>query len=590
MNEIIKKFKKNSLFFKLTLIMVISSVSISSITALIIMNISKNLFIDNFSIANSKSMNQIQLNTQALNDRLINVMNTINNSWTFRKFLTGSNYSSKDYFTLLYDLQESIKLSKPILENEDINFLVVGNNNSTYLLNSDLLTTNANDIKENQITKNSLKNPDNILYQYNNSGFTNTTQKGNFIISTKVLHDQTTKQQFGMLYMIIKENVFSKFYSNFTTTGNDILVMSTDGTIVSSSNEDIIGEKNTSILNIAQNITTNNLKSQSVNLDGKNYTVLAEYMPMYDFYLVNTIDTKLALEDMYDINEIVFACSAIISISILILFIITRRTINPLRILVKEMSKVTEGNLNHRVNLEGCYEIRKLSNSFNYMLDGLNDYLEKLLIAERNQRKSELSALQRQINPHFIYNTLACIKWLVLKGEKENASTTIDSFISLLQNIISDTSETITLSKEIENLKNYVFISETRYGDKIKVSFHVFPKCNDYKLPKLILQPFIENAFFHGFSENQEGHIHVFISEKNNKLLCEVADNGVGMDENQVLNLYSSTSSNHKHFTGIGIRNVDDRIKLLYGDEYGIKIHSKPGAGTTIIISLPLIR
>ncbi|QAA30506.1 sensor histidine kinase [Clostridium manihotivorum] len=186
------------------------------------------------------------------------------------------------------------------------------------------------------------------------------------------------------------------------------------------------------------------------------------------------------------------------------------------------------------------------------MLDGLNDYLEKLLIAKENQRKSALSALQIQINPHFIYNTLASIKWLVLKGDKEKASNTINAFISLLQNTINETSETITVEQEIDNLKNYVFINETRYGD-------------------------------------EAGRIHVFISEKYGKLFCEIVDNGAGMDEEQLSKLYSSTTSKHKHFTGIGIKNVDDRIKLLYGSDYGVKINSEVSAGTTISIFLSLI-
>ncbi len=194
-----------------------------------------------------------------------------------------------------------------------------------------------------------------------------------------------------------------------------------------------------------------------------------------------------------------------------------------------------------------------------------------------------------QINPHFIYNTLASIKWLVLQGDKIKASDTINSFISLLQNTISNTSETISVQQEVDNLKNYVFINETRYGDNIKVNFNVFPQCNNYKIPKLILQPFIENAFFHAFTGDEEGRIHVFISEKCDKLFCEIIDNGSGMDENQISNLYSTTSK-HQHFSGIGIKNVDDRIKLLYGNEYGVEIISKVDVGTTVSVYLPLIK
>ncbi len=553
------------------------------------MNISKNIFIDNFSITNNKILNQIQTNSADLNNKLISVMNTVNDSWAFRRYLTENNNSQIEQAYIIYNLKQHLKLSDPVFNSENIDFLLVGKNNSTFIRSSALLTSSVNDIKESTITKDSLNNPNKLLYRYSKSGFTSITNGNNVIVATKVLHDQRTKEQFGVLYMTIDEKVFSKLYSNFTTIGNDVLIMSPDGTIVSSNKQNLIGSKDANMIAIATEINKNKLKYKNINSGGKSYTVLSEYMPIYDFYLVNIIDTNIALGSMYNISQIILICGVIISISFSILFIITRRTTKPLRILVKEMSKITEGNFNNHINLEGSSEIKKLSKSFNYMLDGINDYVEKLLIAQENQRKSELSALQMQINPHFIYNTLASIKWLVLKGDKEKASNTINAFISLLQNTISETSETITVEQEIDNLKNYVFINETRYGDKIKVNFHVLPQCNNFKVPKLILQPFIENAFFHAFTGDEAGRIHVFISEKYGKLFCEIVDNGAGMDEEQLSKLYSSTTSKHKHFTGIGIKNVDDRIKLLYGSDYGVKINSEISVGTTISIFLPLI-
>ncbi len=589
MARIIEKLKSNSLFFKLTLIMVISSISVSVITAFAIINISKKLFINNFSITNTKILKQIQANSSDLNDKVINVINTVNDSWAFRRYLSEYDCNSIEQFNIIYNFKQDLKIKESSLDSENVDFLLIGTNNSTYIGSSALLTTPVEEIKKNKITLNSLNAPDKLLYQYSNSGFTSLTKNNNCIIATKVLQDRNTRKQFGMIYVIIHESVFSKLYSSFTTEGNDVVMISSTGTILSSNKHDLIGTNNENLLNEAKKIHNDNLKYLNVNLNKKHYTILAEYMPIYDFYLVNIIDTNKALNDMYSIKEVIFICSIIIAISVSILFMVTRRTTKPLRILVEEMSKITEGNFNNHINLQGSWEIRKLSNSFNYMLDGLSDHVEMLLKAEKKQRKAELWALQMQINPHFIYNTLASIKWLVLKGDKEKSSETINSFISLLQNTISETSETITVAQEIENLKNYVFINETRYGDNIKVNFHVLPNCNDYKIPKLILQPFIENAFFHAFTENTEGRIHVFISEKNNKLFCEIVDNGKGMNETQVSSLYSSPSSKHKHFTGIGIKNVDDRIKLLYGNEYGVTIDSKINIGTTINIYLPLI-
>lgn len=553
------------------------------------MNISKKVFINNFSITNTKILNEIKDNSADLNDKLISLMDTINDSWAFRRYLSESNISTIDLSNIIYNLKQHLKNDNANLNSKDIDFLLIGVNNSTYIRSSALLTTSVHDIKENQITKNSLKNPNKLLYQYSNSGFNSLTEHRNVIVATKILQDQITKQRFGMLYVSINENTFNKLYSNFTTKSNDVVMISPDGTIVSSNKQNIIGTIDKSLLNIAKNIDTNNLKFKNIKLNNRNYTILAEYMPIYNFYLVNLIDTNLALKDMYNIKEIVFNCGMIIVISVLILFVITRKTINPLRVLVKEMSKITEGNFNNHINLAGSSEIKKLSSSFNYMLDDLNNYVEKLLLAQKKQRKAELSALQMQINPHFIYNTLASIKLLVLKEDKEKASETINSFISLLQNTISDTSETITVKQEIENLKNYVFINETRCGDNIKVNFHVFEQCINYRLPKLVLQPFIENALFHAFLGNVEGRIHVFISVKSNKLFCEIIDNGIGIEESQLQCLYSSPTSKHIHFTGIGIKNVDNRIKLLYGNDYGVTITSKINVGTTINVFLPLI-
>jgi two-component system sensor histidine kinase YesM len=589
MNKLVKKFRSLSLFFKLALIILISSIAVSVITAFSVMDISKRLFINNFSITNTRILNQIQDNSAELNDKLITVMNTVNNSWAFRKYLTDNSSDIIDQVNTIYNLKQHLKPLEAVLDPVNIDFIVLGKNNSTYVRSSSVLVSSKDAIREDLVTRNALENPDKLLYQYRSFGYTSSTVNKKVIVATKILQDKNTKQQFGVLYITINENVFSKLYSNFPTKGNDIFMIASDGTIVSSNNKSLIGQKDEDLLNAAKKINNEKIKYIDIKSKGKNYTVLSNYMPIYDFYLVNRVDTKVALDAMYNINEIVIICSLIVAFSVIILFFITRKTTKPLRILVKEMSKVTEGNFKNHINLQGGYEIERLSRSFNFMLDDLNAYIDKLLIAQKKQRQAELSALQMQINPHFIYNTLASIKWLALKGDKEKTSETIDSFISLLQNTISNTSETITVDQEIENLKHYVYINEMRYGEDIKTSFYVMPQCMHYKLPKLILQPFIENAFFHAFNGDKEGRIHVFISEKNNNLFCEIVDNGTGIDEEQLSKLNSSIPLKNKHFTGIGIKNVDDRIKMLYGNEYGVTIRSELGVGTTVNVSLPVI-
>ena len=206
---------------------------------------------------------------------------------------------------------------------------------------------------------------------------------------------------------------------------------------------------------------------------------------------------------------------------------------------------------------------------------------------QKEKRKAEIHALQMQINPHFIYNTLSSIKWLMWQGNVEKSIGTIDAFISLLQNTISNKNEMITILEEIDNLKNYVLINHIRYGDSINVTFFVIPNCEDYIIPKLILQPFIENAFFHGFTDQSTGAIHVFVNEQAGNLICEIIDNGVGIASEDMKSILKKSTKKHEHFTSIGVHNVNDRIKLIYGDDYGVTITSELNKGTTVKVIIP---
>ncbi len=142
----------------------------------------------------------------------------------------------------------------------------------------------------------------------------------------------------------------------------------------------------------------------------------------------------------------------------------------------------------------------------------------------------------------------------------------------------------ITLEKEIENLHYYVYINQMRYGERIKVDFNVPEEYLDTYIPKLTIQPFVENAFFHAFTDTQSGNINIFIRGKEDDLIIEVIDNGTGILPSQVDKL---TANKRNHVTGIGIRNVDERLKMLYGKDYGIEIQSDLGFGTSIIITIP---
>jgi two-component system, sensor histidine kinase YesM len=312
-----------------------------------------------------------------------------------------------------------------------------------------------------------------------------------------------------------------------------------------------------------------------------------EYLPSFEMYMFNIIDKKTAFGTLIDKKQIVLISMGIVFVALIIVFFASRRMTNSLSKLVKQIGSTSKHEFDKYVTVSGTYETRQIGNACNSMLDELHEYVDQLVISQKNQRNAELAALQQQINPHFLYNTLTSIKFMVQQGGKEESEATINALISLLQNTIGNVSETFTVKQELDNLKNYVLINQKRYGNRIKVNYFVTPDCIDLQIPKLILQPFMENSFFHGFIRKPAGYINVLGWQEGNTLICEVIDNGDGMEVSED-NTLPNTKRKQQHFSGIGVRNVHERIQLIYGEGYGVTISSNLGEGTKVRISLPI--
>ena len=583
----LKFLHSTSLFFRVASIVLVSIILVSFSTSMIAIKISKDALVDTFSKSNYKVLTQITENYISLNDKIINAMNAIESIPDFERYLTVTELSPQLNYKTIYNMSTNLNQIAPKKDFIDITILTIGLNGKTFIGNSDCITTDVNDILNNNITKNALANKNMVLYQYLDHGFTKYTQYSSTIVTTKVLCDKFTRVPYGFVYVLINQNTFQKYYDYFVGNGNNINIMSSDGTIVSSNITSNIGTKNLDLYNISNNILENNLKYINTHLNSSDVAILSKHLTTYNFNIVGTIDKNIVLDEIYNSSEIIMVSIIIALIFIMITFFIIRRTTKPISALVKTMPKIIHGDFNNHIPIVGSYEVRELSSTFNYMLDGLNNYVQEQMKMQKEKRKAEIHALQMQINPHFIYNTLSSIKCLMWQGNVEKSTETIDAFISLLQNTISNKNEMITVSEEINNLKNYVLINHIRYGDNINVNFFIIPNCEDYIIPKLILQPFIENAFFHAFSGKSNGYIHVFANETGGNLICEIIDNGIGIADEDIQNILVKSSNKHNHFTSIGIHNVNDRIKLIYGDDYGITITSELNKGTTVKVVIP---
>ena len=260
----------------------------------------------------------------------------------------------------------------------------------------------------------------------------------------------------------------------------------------------------------------------------------------------------------------------------------------PIQRLCDSMERVQEGDFSvSDIVVDSENEIGSLTKSFNVMTQRIHELMAQNIREQEAKRKSELKALQSQINPHFLYNTLDSIIWMAEGKKNEEVVLMTASLARLLRQSISNEDELVSIGQEIEYARGYLTIQKMRYKDKLEFWIEVEPSILNIRLIKLVLQPVIENAIYHGLKyKESRGLLLVKGFMKNGNAVLQVIDDGVGMDQETLDHIYERHKVDY-HSNGVGIYNVQKRLQLYYGNEYGIVYESKPGEGTTATITIP---
>lgn len=279
----------------------------------------------------------------------------------------------------------------------------------------------------------------------------------------------------------------------------------------------------------------------------------------------------------------------IIFITLIFIFISAKVT-KPIKLLDSSMKKVEEGDFNINIDIKGDKEVVHLSKTFNMMVFRIRQLMNQIVVEQEEKRKSELNALQAQINPHFLYNTLDSIVWMAENGNSKDVITMVTSLARLFRISISRGKNIITVKEEIEHARNYLIIQKVRYKTKFNFEIEAEEEVLQLKTLKLLLQPIIENSLYHGVQYMvEEGFIKISVKIEAGRLLYQVSDNGLGMKKEIVNNILSYNSTNTGG-SGVGVKNVHQRIQLYYGKEYGVDIDSELEEGTTVKIWLPVVK
>jgi two-component system, sensor histidine kinase YesM len=264
---------------------------------------------------------------------------------------------------------------------------------------------------------------------------------------------------------------------------------------------------------------------------------------------------------------------------------------NPIKKLMFLMRQVEEGNFSVTMKVKYDDEIGKLGKSFNVMIEEIGKLMDKVYQEQKELRKAELKALQAQINPHFLYNTLDSIIWMSRAKRNEDVISMVTALTKLFRIAISKGKDIITIQEEIEHIHSYLIIQQIRYKNKLSFRINVPDFLAKFETLKLILQPIVENAIYHGIKKKREpGMIEVTAREEKNHIIFEINDTGIGMTKEELLALENTLRNTQgEKMESYGLKNVDERIKIFFGPDCGLTFDSQYGVGTKVEIKIPKI-
>jgi two-component system sensor histidine kinase YesM len=278
------------------------------------------------------------------------------------------------------------------------------------------------------------------------------------------------------------------------------------------------------------------------------------------------------------------------AIIILVNSTLSEKLTDPIKKLEQSVQEVEQGHEKAQIYVGGANEIHQLGKSVQHMVDIMRKLTNDIVEEQTQKQKSELNALQAQINPHFLYNTLDIIVWMIEKGQPEDALKIVSALARFFRLSLSKGKNIISVRDELDQVRNYLMIQSMRYKNKFTYTIEAEDRALSMRTLKLVLQPVVENAIYHAmdFMVDDDGQIRITARISGEDLLLSVIDNGPGMPEEKVGKLLEENSYPSKG-SGIGLKNVHERVALYFGARYGLSISSELDAGTTVTLRMPAV-
>lgn len=415
-------------------------------------------------------------------------------------------------------------------------------------------------------------------------------EEGNYYIPFGVkFRNFYTGEKIGYIIMYIREQAICDIYKRMVPDWGYSFIIENDDSIISHIDKRKLGKI---VLDVNSLDTNSEFEYKNMKYEGEN-TILAVYSFSdglknlgINWKLISVIKQKKLFNIIDDVNRYVISIEIILFIAGAFLSIyVSLRVINPVARLRVKMGRFGKGDLNvSPIDTKSGDEIWELENTFNKMVLDIKDLILRNNVEKEKQREMELTALQAQINPHFLYNTLDAIGWIAKLKKQNDIEILVMSLAKFFRLSLHKGEKFITVDEEINLVQSFVQIEQMRSPGKFDITYNIEDSMKSFKMLKIILQPLVENSIKHGIGQKRgKGLIQINGFLSGDEIIFEVIDDGIGFDMNSV-DLVKSERGILR--SGYGIRNVDERIKLEYGSEYGLNIESEIGKGTKALIKM----
>ena len=384
--------------------------------------------------------------------------------------------------------------------------------------------------------------------------------------------------------------------ANRIITGLESLTNSQDNMNRLGSAQKYLANLESYIERIKENLAKGNMYEENLEIWENDVQIvtalLRETVFQYVFYEIR--DIQQARDEYMDfyVTMLRFSLVAFGLISVLIVFLsyyIPLSITRPIRKLSEVTDQVAKGDLSVRSDVRTGAEVTMLNDSLNTMIDKINELLEQVKKEQVSLRKAEFELLQSQINPHFLYNTLDTIVWLAESGEQKKVVRMVGSLSDFFRASLNQGKDIVSIREELMHVRSYLEIQQVRYQDIMQYEINIPEELNPYMIPKITIQPLVENALYHGI-KNKRGLGKIIITGVKEKdyFRLIIEDNGIGINKDRLMQIRNEINNNKLDGKGIyGLYNVNERIRLNFGEEYGVSIESNYGEGTTVSIKLP---